>query len=97
MFSYILSIYYIFKYILTKCYWNILQPIENYFNQIKTYIKKNRSVYTFEGLAKNIDTAITKVKSENYKNYFQYAYGAKDDTYKRKPSTSKRKLKIYKP
>ena len=32
---------------------------------------------------------------DNYKNYFQYAYGVKDDTtYKRKPSTRKCKLKI---
>jgi transposase InsO family protein len=52
-------------------------PIENYFNQIKTYIKKNRDVYTFEDLEKNIDKAVDKVKPENYKNYFQYAYGIK--------------------
>ena len=72
-------------------------PIENYFNQIKTYIKKNRDVYTFDGLKNNIDKAIDKVKPENYKNYFQYAYGIQDDiTYKRKPSTRKCKLKNYK-
>jgi CRISPR/Cas system CSM-associated protein Csm2 small subunit len=68
-----------------------------YFNQIKTYIKKNRDVYKFEGLEKNIDKAIDKVKPENYKNYFYYAYGIKDDTtYKRKPSTRKCRLKNYK-
>jgi hypothetical protein len=49
-------------------------PIENYFNQIKTHIKKNRNVYTFEGLKNNIDKAISKVKPDNYNNYFQYAY-----------------------
>lgn len=71
-------------------------PIENYFNQIKTYIKKNRDVYTFDGLKNNIDKAIDNVKPENYKNYFQYAYGIQDDiTYKRNPSTRKRKLKKY--
>ena len=44
-----------------------------------------------------IDKAIDKVKPENYKNYFQYAYGVNDDiTYKRKPSTRKCKLKNYK-
>ena len=68
-----------------------------YFNQIKTYIKKNRDVYTFAVLEENIDKAIDRVKPENYKNYFQYAYGVKDDiTYKRKPSTRKCKLKNYK-
>jgi hypothetical protein len=70
--------------------------VKNYFNQIKTYIKKNRDVYTFDGLKNNIDKAIDKVKPENYKNYFQYAYGIQDDiTYKRNPSTRKRKLKKY--
>ena len=37
------------------------------------------------------------VKPENYKNYFDYAYGINKKTeYTRKPSTIKRKLKIYK-
>jgi len=54
-------------------------------------------VYTFDGLKNNIDKAIDKVKPENYKNYFQYAYGIQYDiTYKRKPSTRKCKLKNYK-
>ena len=69
----------------------------NYFNQIKTQIKKNRDVYTFEGLEKNVDKAIDNVRPENYKNYFKNAYIIKDDTtYKRKPSTRKCKLKNYK-
>ncbi len=72
-------------------------PIENYFNQIKTYIKKKRNVYTFEGLEKNIDNAIDKVKPENYKNYFNYAYGKQFKLeYTRKPSTRKCKPKKYK-
>ena len=57
----------------------------------------NRDVYTFEGLEKNVDKAIDKVRPENYKNYFKNAYIIKDDTtYKRKPSTRKCKLKNYK-
>ena len=72
-------------------------PIENYFNQIKTYIKKKRDVYSFEELAKNVDTSIEKVKPENYKNYFEYAYGTTKKTeYTRKSSTRKHKLKLYK-
>ena len=71
--------------------------IENYFNQIKTYIKKKRNVNSFEELAKNVDTSIERVKPENYKNYFEYAYGTTKKTeYKRKPSTRKYKLKLYK-
>jgi len=66
-------------------------------NNENKHIKKNRDVYTFEGLEKNVDKAIDKVKPENYKNYFKNAYGIKDDTiYKRKPSTRKCKLKNYK-
>ena len=85
------------QYLFTIPYSPITNAIEMYFNQIKTYIKKNRDVYTFAGLEKNIDKAIDKVKPENYNNYFQYAYGVKDDiTYKRKPSTRKCKLKNYK-
>ena len=85
------------KYLFTIPYSPDTNAVEMYFNQIKTHIKKNRDVYTFEGLEKSIDKAIDKVKPENYKNYFQYAYGVKDDTtYKRKPSTRKCKLKNYK-
>jgi len=72
-------------------------PIENYFNQIKTHIKKNRDVYTFEKLENNVNKAIDKVKPENYKNYFDYAYGMKNGMeYTRKPSTRKLKPKSYK-
>jgi len=64
---------------------------------LKIHIKKNRDVYTFDGLEKNIDKAIDIVKPENYKNYFQYAHGIKEDTtYKRKLSTRKCELKKYK-
>jgi len=85
------------KYLFTIPYSPVTNAVEMYFNQIKTHIKKNRDVYTFEGLEKNIDKSIDKVKPENYKNYFQYAYGVKyDTTYQRKPSTRKCKLKNYK-
>ena len=61
------------KYLFTIPYSPITNAVEMYFNQIKTHIKKNRNVYTFEELGKNIDKAIYKVKPENYKNYFEYA------------------------
>jgi transposase len=71
--------------------------IEEYFNQIKTYMKKNRNVENYEQLEKNVENAIERVKPENYKNYFQHAYGTKEHiVYNRKPSTRRRKLKIYK-
>ena len=44
-----------------------------------------------------MDTSIERVKPENYKNYFDYAYGTNKKTeYTRKLSTRKHKLKLYK-
>jgi transposase len=71
--------------------------IEEYFNQIKTYMKKNRNVDNYQQLENNVNKSIEKVKPENYKNYFQHAYGTKEHIiYNRKPSTRRRKLKVYK-
>ena len=72
-------------------------PIKAYFNQIKTYMKKNRNVENYEQLEKNVENSIDKVKPENYKNYFQHAYGMNEKIeFIRKSSTRKKKLKIYK-
>jgi transposase len=71
--------------------------IEQYFNQVKTYLKKDRNVENFQELEKNVEKAIDKVKPANYKNYFEYAYNLKEEyELKRKQSTRRRKLKIYK-
>jgi len=71
--------------------------IEQYFNQVKTYLKKDRNVANFQELENNVEKAIDKVKPENYKNYFEYAYNLKEGyEWKRNPSTRRRKLKIYK-
>ena len=71
--------------------------IEQYFNQVKTYLKKDRNVANFQELEKNVEKAINKVKPENYKNYFEYAYNLKEGyELKRKSSTRRRKIKIYK-
>ena len=72
-------------------------PIEAYFNQIKTYLKKDRNVENYQELEMNVNKAIEKVKPENYKNYFEYAYNMKEGmNLQRKSSTRRRKLKIYK-
>jgi hypothetical protein len=71
--------------------------IEQYFNQVKIYLKKDKNVANFQELEKNVEKAIDKVKPENYKNYFEYAYNLKEEyELKRKLSTLRRKLKIYK-
>ena len=60
-------------------------------------MKKNKNVENYEQLEKNVKNAIEKVKPENYKNYFQLAYGINEKIkFIRKPSTIKKKLKIYK-
>ena len=72
-------------------------PIEAYFNQIKTYLKKDRNVENYQELEKNVNKAIEKVKLENYTNYFDYAYNMKEGmNLQRKSSTRRRKLKNYK-
>lgn len=71
--------------------------IEQYFNQVKTYLKKDRNVANFQELEKNVENAIHKVKPENYKNYFEYPYNLKECyELKRKSSTTRRKFKNYK-
>jgi transposase-like protein len=76
---------------------------------VKYYLKHNDSMNkvckifdckksTLKGWVDRYNTSknLTR-KNRNYKNYFQYAYGTKDDmTYKRKPSTRKCRLKNYK-
>lgn len=72
-------------------------PIEQYFNQIKHYLKLNKKVLKYDDLVVEIKNAIKQVKKENYKNYFENAYNK--DAYKdyiRNDSTLKRKLKNYK-
>lgn len=71
--------------------------IEQYFNQIKTYLKKDRHVEDFNKLKINVDKAIGRVKPENYKNYFYNAYKLKGNIkLQQKPSTRRRKKKHYK-
>ena len=71
--------------------------IEQYFNQIKTYLKKHRNVEDFNKLKINVNKAIGRIKPENYKNYFYNAHKLKGNIkLQRKPSTRRRKAKRYK-
>jgi len=85
------------KYIFTIPYTPKTNCIENWFNQIKHYLKLNKKVLKYDELIVEIKNAIKQVKKENYKNYFDNAYNK--DAYKdyvKKDSTLKRKLKNYK-
>jgi transposase len=85
------------KYLFTIPYTPKTNPIEQYFNQIKHYLKLNKKVLKYDELVIEIQNAIKQVKKENYKNYFENAYNK--DAYKdyvKKDSTLKRKPKNYK-
>ena len=70
--------------------------VEMFFNQIKNYLKLNKKVLRFDELKNEVKKAIKKVKRENYKNYFLYAYKNELCKTKRGVSTLVRKPKIYK-
>jgi len=85
------------KYLFTIPYTPKTNSIEEYFNQIKHYLKLNKKVLKYDELVIEIKNAIKQVKKENYKNYFDNAYNK--DVYKnytKKDSTLKRKSKNYK-
>ena len=85
------------KYLFSVPYTPKTNPIEMLFNQIKHYLKLNKKVLKFNELKEEVKYAISKVKKDNYNNYFNYAY-KKDELkkYKRSISTLKRKPKNYK-
>ena len=74
-----------------------LNSIEQFFNQMKHYIKLDKP-NNFIELQNSLKLSISKIKPENYKNYFIYAYNK--DYYKNKKSgkkyTRRRTIKIYK-
>ena len=85
------------KYLFSVPYSPETNPIEMFFSQIKHYMKLNKRVLRFCELKKEVENVISKVKKENYKNYFSYAYQKKNNIrHKTKVSTLHRKLKTYK-
>ena len=86
------------NYLLYTCpYHPRLNSIEQFFNQMKHYIKLDKP-NTFTALDGSVKTSIDKIKEENYENYFIYAYNK--DYYKNKLNnkkyTKRRTLKVYK-
>ena len=86
------------NYLLYTCpYHPRLNCIEQWFNQVKHYMKIYKS-NDFTELNANLKKSINNINKDNYKNYFIYAYNK--DSYKtlkrKKLSTKHRTLKIYK-
>lgn len=84
------------QYLHSVPYTPITNPIEAFFNQVKHYLKQNRSVLRYNELNKSIENAIAKVKPENYRNYFNYAYDKEQFKIPSTRSTRRRTLKKYK-
>jgi transposase len=60
----------------TLSYSPILNPIEQIFNQLKHYIKVERTM-NLRKLKENVKRALEKVKRFHYQNYLTYAYDNK--------------------
>ena len=84
------------QYLHSVPYTPVTNPIEAFFNQVKHYLKQNKSVLRYNELNKSVENAIAKVKPENYKNYFNYAYDKEQFKLPAKHSTRRRTLKKYK-
>jgi len=85
------------QYLFSIPYTPKTNAIEQYFNQLKYYLKKYRNVNNFQQLKHNVIMSLDKIKSKNYENYFNDAYSRKDGLeYRRKTSTRKCKPKKYK-
>jgi len=86
------------NYLVYTCpYHPRLNSIEQFFNQMKHYIKLDKP-NTFTTLDVSVKSSIDKIKPTNYENYFIYAYNKdyyKNKTNKRK-YTKRRTLKVYK-
>jgi transposase len=84
------------QYLHSVPYTPITNPIEAFFNQVKHYLKQNKSVLRYNELNKSVENAIAKVKPENYKNYFNYAFDKEQFKLPSQQSTRRRTLKKYK-
>lgn len=77
----------------TVPYYPRSNPIEQYFSQMKHYIKKESPI-SFDDIKKIVQKSIAKVKRENYNNYFLHAF--RSDTLLKPTQTRRREPKVYK-
>jgi transposase len=82
------------KLLYTCPYHPRLNTIENWFNQLKHYIKQDKPK-NFNELKESLKNSINKIKKEHYENYFIYAYDKK--SYKNNKKNSKKSSKYRKP
>jgi transposase len=63
------------KIFYSVAYYPRFNPIEQYFNQVKHYIKKESPI-SFADSKTTLEKSISQVKEKNYKNYFIRAFNA---------------------
>lgn len=68
-------------------------PIEQFFSQMKHYIKKESPIL-FDDIKRVVASSIEKVKPKNYENYFLHAFRA--EWLKKDRKTRKHPIRIYK-
>ena len=62
------------EYLFSVPYNPQVNAIENWFSQLKHYLKLNKKLLKYNELNKAIEKAIGKIKTSQYANYFNYAY-----------------------
>jgi transposase len=76
----------------TVPYYPRSNPIEQYFSQVKHYIKKESPIL-FDDIKKVVEKSIDRVSKDNYNNYFLHAF--RSDTLLKPRKTRRRLPKIY--
>ena len=76
----------------TVPYYPRSNPIEQFFSQLKHYIKKDSPI-SYEDIKTSIGKAMTKVKEKHLNNYFLHAFNL--EMLKKDRSTRRRKPKVY--
>ena len=85
------------KYLYSIPYQHYTNSIENFFSQLKHYLRLNKPSSSFAEIKTNISNALKNIKKENYQNYFKNSYGIKENRkIKKKYSSRRRTLKKYK-
>jgi len=77
----------------TVPYYPRSNPIEQYFSQMKHYLKKESPI-SFADIKKVVEKSIAKVKEQNYNNYFLHAF--RSETLLKRRKTRRRIPKVYK-
>lgn len=76
----------------TVPYYPRSNPIEQFFSQLKHYIKKDSPI-SYEDIKTSIGKAMTKVKEKQLNNYFLHAFNL--EMLKKDRATRRRKPKVY--